>query len=201
MQNELVELVNLFHQYQQENNHTKISIADFCKHYLASEKMREIEKFIPEHKKDIVLESQIARAAGRLSKFVELELKNLAITIEMDTVEEIWYLGASLELKNPTKSDIIHHCISEFSSGIGVINRLINKKYLEEYPDEFDKRAKRLRITTKGKEKLFNVYPILENLVCDIYSPLTDDEKEIFYQILGKLEKHHQQKYNTSKQK
>lgn len=201
MQNDLVELVNLFHQYQQENSNNKVTIADFCKHYLASEKMREIEKYAPKHKAEIPIEGQIGRAAGRLAKFVDMQMKDLAVRIEMDTVEEIWYLGSTFDLKNPTKSDMIHHCISEFSSGIAVINRLINKKYLEEYPDETDKRAKRVRLTQKGSEKLFNSYPIIADLARNVYSPLTTDEKEILYQILGKLEKYHQQKYDIAKQK
>ncbi|TAE75346.1 MAG: MarR family transcriptional regulator [Bacteroidetes bacterium] len=201
MKNNLVELVNLFHQYQEENIHTEVSIADFCKHYLASEKMREVEKYKPNHEKSISLEGQIGRAAGRLAKFVDMQMKILATTIEMDTVEEVWYLGSTLDLKNPTKSDMIHYCISEFSSGIGVINRLISKKYLEEYPDELDKRAKRVRLTDKGREKLFSVYPILQELASNVYAILSVDEKEILYQILGKLEKYHQQKYDNSKQK
>lgn len=199
MENQIVELVNIFHQYQQEN--PQANIGDFCKHYLASEKMREIEKYQPNHERAIPLEGLLGRTYGKLWRFISLELKSLAEKVEMDTVEEIWYLGAMFDLPNPTKSDIIHHHLAEFSSGTAVINRLLNKNYLEEYPDAQDKRAKRLRITEAGKLKLFSCFEHLEVMSKDVFSYLSQDEKEILYQILAKLEKNHASKYEINKQK
>ncbi|TAE10639.1 MAG: hypothetical protein EAZ95_14585 [Bacteroidetes bacterium] len=197
--NQLVELVNLFHQYTQESS--SASIGDFCKHYLASEKMQEIEKYPPPHGREIPLEGLLGRTYGKLWRFVNLELKQMAETVEMDTVEEIWYLGAMFELPSPTKSDLINHHMAEFSSGIAVINRLLAKGFLEEFPDEMDKRAKRLRITEAGKGKLFMCFEHLEMMSKDIFKYLSQDEKEILYQILAKLERNHALKYEKTKQK
>ena len=196
---QIVEIVNVFHQFKQEN--PQANIGDFCKHYLASEKMREIEKYLPSHQWEVPIESQLGRAYGKLWRFINLELKSLAERVEMDTVEEIWYLGGMFDLNNPTKSDLIYYHMAEFSSGIAVINRLLHKQYLEEFPDAHDKRAKRLRITEAGKEKLFSCFQHLEMMSKEIFSYLSQDEKEILYQILAKLERNHASKYEASKQK
>ena len=197
--NQLVELVNLFHQYQQTN--TKSSIEDFCKHYLASEKMQEIGKYTPSYQREIPIESQLGRAYGKLGRYINLELKDLAERVEMDTVEEIWYLASMFEMKDPTKSEVINYHIAEFSSGIAVINRLLSKEYLEEFPDSLDKRAKRLRITDAGTQKLFSCFDHLEQMSRATFSYLSQNEKEILYQILAKLERNHEEKYKASRQK
>jgi DNA-binding MarR family transcriptional regulator len=101
------------------------------------------------------------------------------------------------ELQNPTKSDIIHYCISEFSSGIAVINRLLGKEFVEEYPDPKDKRAKRLRITPKGTQKLFSAFSELKTMSEMIFSPLSTSEKELLFQIFDKLHKFHKEKHDN----
>jgi DNA-binding MarR family transcriptional regulator len=105
------------------------------------------------------------------------------------------------DLPTPTKSDLINYHRAEFSSGIAVINRLLNKKFLEEYPDQMDKRAKRLRITEAGKFKLFSCFEHLELLSKDIFQYLSQEEKEILYQILSRLERNHALKYEKTKPK
>lgn len=213
--NQLVEIVNLFHEYQSKKNDTESSIADFCKDYLEKinpkiaqntlQKMSQdfLQNNIDNqnvhlHKK-IIVEGQLGRFLGMMARFSDIELKNVAQIIEVDNIEEIWYLGAMFDLKTPTKSDIIHHCISEYSSGIAVINRLIAKNYIEEYPDTQDKRAKRLKITQKGTEKLLSAFPNLETMAKDIFLPLSDVEKENLLNILSKLEHFHREKYNRKK--
>lgn len=195
--NQMVELVNLFHQYKQEQ--PQANIEDFCKQYLAGKKMRKTEIYAHAFQKEILLEGQLGRLYGKLWRFINVELKNLAERVDMDTVEEIWYLGAMFELQNPTKSDMINHHMAEFSSGIAVINRLLNKKYLEEFPNELDKRAKRLRITEAGTGKLFSCFEHLEAMSKDIFMYLSQDEKEILHQILSKLERHHVLKHEARK--
>jgi DNA-binding MarR family transcriptional regulator len=196
MNNTLVEMVNLFYAFQCENPNIEVSIEDFCKHYLANENIRKNEKYLPNYNQNFPIEGQLGRFLGRMAKFTDVELKIVAQSIDVDNIEEIWYLGAMYDLQNPTKSDIIHYCISEFSSGIAVINRLIAKEFIEEYPDLKDKRAKRLRITPKGTQKLISAFPELENMASHIFSPLSNDEKEIFFQIFSKLHKHHEDRYN-----
>ncbi len=200
MNNQLVEIVNLFHAYQSENPNLAISIADFCKHYLANEEIIAIEKH-PDNTKNIGVEGELGRALGRMSRFSEIELKIVANYIQVDNIEEIWYLGGMFELQNPTKSDIIHYCISEFSSGIAVINRLLAKDFVEEYPDPQDKRAKRLRITPKGREKLLFAFAELDKMAKDIFLPLSADEKGILFQILSKLEQFHKDKHDKKHDK
>lgn len=196
-ENQIVELVNLFHAYTQESPNANVS--DFCKQYLAREKLTEMTRYSEAREKNLSLEGLLGRTYGKLWRFINLELKHLAERIEMDTVEEIWYLGAMFDLPTPTKSDLINYHMAEFSSGTAVINRLLNKKFLEEFPDESDKRAKRLRITEAGKLKLFSCIQHLELMSQDIFVSLSIEEKEMLYHILSKLERNHEQKHELSK--
>ncbi len=192
-ESQLVKLVNLFYAYTQDN--VRADISDFCRAYLAQEKAKEMDKVAQSRPKSISVDGMLGRTYGMLGRFINIELKQLAEKVEMDTVEEIWYLGATFEIPTPTKSELINYHMAEFSSGIAVINRLLNKGFLEEYPDELDKRAKRLRITEAGKVKLFSCIEHLEVMSKEIFSYISEDEKEILYQILAKLEKHHALKH------
>jgi DNA-binding MarR family transcriptional regulator len=58
-----------------------------------------------------------------------------------------------------------------------------------------------LRITQAGTGKLFSCFEHLEAMSKDIFSYLSQDEKEILYQILAKLERHHALKHEANKQK
>ena len=194
---QLVQLVNLFHQHKQENPLSDIN--DFCRQYLATQRVQEMDKYTETRPKPISYDGILGRTYGKLWRFINLELKQLAEKVEMDTVEEVWYLGATFELPTPTKSELINYHMAEFSSGIAVINRLLNKGFLEEFPDELDKRAKRIRITEVGKLKLFSCIEHLEAMSKDIFCYLSEDEKEILYQILSKLEKNHALKHEIAK--
>ena len=56
----------------------------------------------------------------------------------------------------------MHHI--EPPSGIEVLKRLIGKGLIEEYDDPDDKRAKRIRITVKGKKELKIIMPKMKEV-------------------------------------
>lgn len=198
--NRLVELVNMFHAYEQHNPHA--SIADFCRHHLAVEKIKDGEKIISSVTEDEAsLTGRLGRLVGILSKYANFYWRKMTDLTGLDSVEDFGYLAWTYQLQNPTKSELILCNISEFPSGIEVIKRLVRKGWLNEAPDAQDKRSKRLTITPEGLEVLQRCIPEAQRIADIIFPTLTQEEKEILHQLLSKLNRHHAERYPNLRQK
>ncbi|WP_332367978.1 MarR family winged helix-turn-helix transcriptional regulator [Spirosoma telluris] len=89
--------------------------------------------------------------------------------------------------------------MSEFASGIDVVNRLVGMGLIEEFPDEEDRRSKRLRITEKGLDVIRDCFPVMNRVADVAYSSLTEGEQAVLIQILDKLDRYHADHYKQSK--
>ena len=85
--------------------------------------------------------------------------------------------------------------LSEFPSGIDIINRLIKMEYMEEFPDETDRRSKRLRITPQGMAIVQQCFPELTRVADIAFGTLTDGEKAVLVHLLDRLAIHHADHY------
>jgi DNA-binding MarR family transcriptional regulator len=69
----------------------------------------------------------------------------------------------------------MHHL--EPPSGIEVLKRLLNKGLIEEFDDAYDKRAKRIKITDKGKKELQIIMPKMSEVFRLMTAELSLNEK------------------------
>lgn len=69
----------------------------------------------------------------------------------------------------------------------GIINRLIDKEYLEKQPNPTDKRSSILKLTKESKVKLPTLEKISNKVISDATNGLTDKEIEFFNDTLGKI--------------
>ncbi|MEG0496713.1 MAG: MarR family transcriptional regulator [Carnobacterium sp.] len=69
----------------------------------------------------------------------------------------------------------------------GIINRLIDKEYLEKQPNPTDKRSSILKLTKESKVKLPILEKISNKVISDATNGLTDKEIEFFNDTLGKI--------------
>lgn len=69
----------------------------------------------------------------------------------------------------------------------GIINRLIDKEYLEKQPNPTDKRSSILKLTKESKAKLPTLEKISNKVISDATNGLTDKEIEFFNDTLGKI--------------
>ena len=69
----------------------------------------------------------------------------------------------------------MHHL--EPPSGIEVLKRLLNKGFIEEFDDTDDKRAKRIKITAKGRKELEVVMPKMSEVFSLMTAELSLNEK------------------------
>ncbi|MDX1939147.1 MAG: winged helix DNA-binding protein [Saprospiraceae bacterium] len=194
MDNQLVELVNLFHQYSQQ--HPNTTIEAFCRNYLAVKNLERNSQ--PQQlSKDVLLSITIAR----LSRFADMYFKKALAGLPVSNTDEIVYLMILDDVGTPRKSDLINQNLSEFSTGVEIIRRLAKAGLIEEFPDADDRRTKRIRMTEAGKGVLYEAYPKMTVVAKIVAGSLTEDEKDLLLQILGRLEKRHDEVYSLVKPK
>ncbi|NJO02322.1 MAG: winged helix DNA-binding protein [Bacteroidia bacterium] len=188
--NKLVELVNRWHTYESSN--PGVEIADFCRYYLAQQKQIPLSDsgLLPEEA-DMSLESELARAVGRLTRFSYFYSKKALAELNLNNLEDFLYLLSVQMMGTPRKSELIRNHLSEFTSGIEVIKRLTRLELLYEFQDPDDKRSKRLRITEKGQQILRECFPPMEKVAHLVFGFLTEDEKHIVLHLLDKLDHIH----------
>ena len=197
---QLVELVNLFHAYEQQN--PGATVADFCRYHLATEKIKDEEKIMsPVTDEEVPLTGRLGRLLGMTSKYADFYWRKMVELTGLDSVEDFGYLAYTYQLKNPTKSELILCNISSFPSGIEVIKRLVRKGWLAESPDAHDKRSKRLTVTPEGLLVLQRCIPAAQHIANVIFPMLTHEEQEILHQLLDKLNRHHAERYPSIRQK
>lgn len=83
----------------------------------------------------------------------------------------------------------MHHL--EPPSGIEVLKRLLNKGFIEEFDDADDKRAKRIKITIKGKKELQVVMPKMSEVFRLMTAELSLNEKVHMLAFLKRMSGFH----------
>ncbi|MCU0341590.1 MAG: MarR family winged helix-turn-helix transcriptional regulator [Spirosomaceae bacterium] len=191
--NKLVELVNLWAAHEAEQ--PDLSIEAFCERILATR--GNTYQAINEY--GIPLEGKIMGHLGRMGKFASIYSKKALQETALNNVEDWVYLLCTMEMGTPKKSELINQLLSEFPSGIDVIKRMVAAGYLEEFPDEEDKRSKRVRITPAGVEKVQACLPQMQKVGDMALGLLTPVEKQFLVTILDRLDRFHEKHYKTTR--
>lgn len=215
----IVELVNAWAAYSEA--HPNADLTGFCMNYL----IEHTKPTSPEHRTatvdeyglldeqwvesltgkvnrslvEIKAEAKVAALVGRLSNFGYFYSKKAMQPLDFRSIEDPVYLLVLLQMGTPKKSELIYEMMSEFASGIDIVNRLIKMGLIDEFPDEHDRRSKRLRITEKGMSAIREALPVMERVADVAYSSLTEGEKAMLIQILEKLDRYHVEHYRQSK--
>ena len=198
MENKLVTLVNLFHEYEQ--SHPGCDVEDFCRHYLAIKDM-ERQQTPTETYAFSSKSARLAALIGRLERFASMYTKKALADSPIDNTDDIIYLMVLAAMGTPRKSELIAENLSEFSTGVEVIRRLVNAGYVEEFPDPDDRRSKRVKITPQGKAIVQQTYPNLERAAQIATSSLREDDMDLLLQMLSRLDLHHTEVYQDVRQK
>lgn len=187
---QLVELVNLWYEYQKGQDST--SIEDFCRLHLAKKSMASKTKpsEIAEARPVSVV-NKIGTLFGRLTRFASIYSKKALGPVDLYNTIDFSYLKMLEEQGELTKTDLINLVVTDFTSGIEVIKRLIKNQYAEEYPDQQDKRSKRIRITKKGQDALLRGKTQMRQLSELFFDRLSNDEIQLLFMLLDKLNERH----------
>lgn len=191
-ENKVVTLVNEWAAYEVLAK-DKSSLEDFCRFYLS----KSIEdKKITETA--IELRGELLGLMGRMGSFAKHYMKKALQPVGL-SMDEWLYLLLLYQMGKPKKSELIYAMLSEFGSGTDLIKRLLKDGFALEFDDEQDRRSKRLQITPKGKEALFQSFD-RTNLVGEMaFEGLNTFELSEIYTILKKQETLHDRHFKKFK--
>jgi DNA-binding MarR family transcriptional regulator len=194
--NTLVELVNLWHEHVK--TYPDAAIEDFCKAQLAEPEKDEPVLDTAAEDDNLVgvpILSQVGMTFGRLTRFGLMYSKKALDHLNLSSAIDFNYLRNLDEHESLKKSELIYLSITDFTTGIEVIKRLVKNKYAEVFPDPDDKRSKRIKITTKGKEILEAGYKQMRQMGGVSFGILSESETLTLLSIFKKLNKYHTERF------
>lgn len=183
----LVALVNQWAVYEQQESSP--SLREFCLWYLSNQPMA-----LPDQGDifdETPLNGLLGKLMGRISQYDHLYTKKALSELGLNNVDDMMYLHMIQHLKSPRKTELINEMLSEFPSGIEIIRRLLRLSLIEEFPDEADKRATRVRLTQTGEQLLLASYGLLHQAGEMMYDLLSEPEKLLLVHLLGRLDQFH----------
>jgi DNA-binding MarR family transcriptional regulator len=122
-----------------------------------------------------------------LNKELKKQTKSVLSPSKVSSIDEYSFLLHLDYQDSFRKMEIIELHNLEPPTGIEIIKRLLKNGLIESFPDEQDKRAKRIRITDKGVMELKALQPQIEAVFTSFTAPLSLDEKIHMSGILDKL--------------
>jgi len=176
--NKTVALVNLWGAFEEQ--HPRGTIEDFCRHFLAQQ--REIPVRSQAFKGDI--EGVLLRTMGRIAKITTILSSAALEGSEVKSIEEAGLLLYVAALKQPKKSEAIYQNLLELSSGVDMLNRLVKRGLLREYPDTEDRRSKRMEVTPNGMKAVEKCQVQLKKLARMLTKDMSSDNMALCLMLI-----------------
>lgn len=136
----------------------------------------------------------------RLNKYAKYYLKDAFAGTPLKSGDDFGYIAALASVPSLTKSELIQMNVGETSGGMDIIRRLEREGVLETYTDENDKRAKRVRLTDRGKGVFFSVLPNMKRVGQIVKAHLGEEDVIHLVKILSTLDSFHKEIYNNEKE-
>jgi DNA-binding MarR family transcriptional regulator len=129
----------------------------------------------------------IAFKLMHLNKALKRQTKRVLSGSLVSSIDEYSFLLHLDYQESFRKMELVEMHNLEAPTGIEIIKRLIKNKLVEEFPDEEDKRAKRIKITKNGSKELSLLKPKIDLIFTKFTAPLNLNEKIKISGILDKL--------------
>ena len=125
------------------------------------------------------------------SKHYKMYCKKALLNSEINTPDDYSFLYHLSLMESFRKMELINIHLLEAPSGIEVLKRLLNKGLIEEFDDPDDKRAKRVRITSKGRKEVERLTPVMQEVYSKMTAEMSLKEKLHIISFLKKLNNFH----------
>jgi DNA-binding MarR family transcriptional regulator len=129
----------------------------------------------------------IAFKLMHLNKALKKQTKSVLSESNVSSIDEYSFLLHLDYQESFRKMELVEMHNLEAPTGIEIIKRLIKNKFVEEFPDEEDRRAKRIKITKSGIKELYLIKPKIDLIFAKFTKPLNLNEKVKISGILDKL--------------
>ena len=126
-----------------------------------------------------------------LYRFARIYVKKALKNTHIKTIDEFGFLASLLKEKNLLKNELIKIHFLEISSGSEILKRLIRNGLVHEYPDEKDRRAKRVTLTKEGYAEIMIAFDEMNKVSEVIVGNLNGQELKETLAVLNKLNYFH----------
>ncbi len=150
--------------------------------YLEPDKFPALPEYNPDHYAGYLI--------GRLYKFVRFYMKPLLGEAGFHSVEEFGFLASLKELKACNKKELIEANMTELTTGLDIIRRLVKAGLVEEKTHPQDGRAKLLQNTPAGDAALDRLEQLFNRLPA-VLPDMTGEEKDQLIRTLEHLDRYH----------
>ena len=123
--------------------------------------------------------------------FADEHAKNALVDSELSSPEVFSFLYHLNLVDSYRKMELIRMHQLEPPSGIEVLKRLLNRKFIEEFDDPDDGRAKRICITELGKQKIQEVLPKMKKVFSSMTANMSLNEKLHVVSFLKQMNDYH----------
>jgi len=143
-------------------------------------------------------ESAINTLIVHMNRYAKNYSRSAIAGSEFATQEDFIYLITLKSCGEMGKMELIKRNIQEKPAGMKVIERLLEKSWIEQKASETDKRSKIIRITEKGLEALEQQMAKIRKASQIVTADLTQSEKLDLIRILQKLDAFHKPIYQKN---
>ena len=126
----------------------------------------------------------IQSAQNSMTKRFVQNVLNSGLDISMDQ----WIvLGPIWQLESPSQKDLGEICLRDKPTITRIIDSLEEKSLVVRVSDQIDHRIKRVILTNAGKQLFYDVLPIMEKTREEVRGQISEEEIEIFKNVLSKI--------------
>ncbi|NRB61009.1 MAG: winged helix DNA-binding protein [Winogradskyella sp.] len=182
--------------YKLEVN-SDISLESYMEFLRNKDHKQEYRKILKLQEEEI--NQEIIVHLARLNRYANLYLKDALKQTGFSTDMEFPFTAIIHQYGPLSKMELIRKMVYEKSSGMQIINRLIEKNIFTQIDNPNDKRSKLIKLTNKGEQEIFRAYNNARPAAKVVSFPLNELEKKQLIKILNKLDDYHLNNYLDNK--
>lgn len=178
----VVQLIAAWQEYAQRAD--KASVKDFCQDFLAKKK-----RIVPAAKgSDLNLAKQLGKANSLVKAYFKMALRQVS---DME-LEWFYFLDAIATAGEIRKNDIVSFSLlGEPTTGIDIINRMLKAGLIAERVDPGDKRARLIKLTSKGKHRYHQLSVLFDEIAAEVFNAMDVEVKLKMEAALARLTDEH----------
>lgn len=187
--NIVAEIIEYLRKFEIEKGQEPKDIKEFA--LWLSQFMFESHNHLESNQKESDIDMELTFLLIMQSKHYKMYCKEALINTEINSPDEYSFLYHLSLVDSFRKMELIHIHLLEAPSGIEVIKRLLKKDFIEEFDDKDDKRAKRVRITNKGRKETDKITPQMKSVYSKMTAEISLKEKLYAVSLLKEVNDYH----------
>ncbi len=192
------ELIQWFETYSEENPESESDLNSFII-WLNTRLFAEEPGIQSVHDPD-VLDMELSFLLALQNRHYKAYAKEALLDSELSSPEGFSFLYHLSLVDSYRKMELIKMHQLEPPSGIEVLKRLLKRKFIKEFDDPDDGRAKRIRITEAGRQKIQIVLPKMQQVFSSMAANMSLHEKLHVVAFLRQMNEYHLKKSRKPQQ-